>query len=160
MTRNEMEVREMLNIANICISKKNYIKENLMMYGKNTTLKEIIDELDRQIDKYNGIVGVIFEKLEPKPTKDSHIEYVEYSPNDFVYEKLREFTLLVYFNGDVYRKDNIKLGTPITKDLVLSVIKDDNRTHITDFNEDLKEYVENVKNRKCGDRILSDIKTL
>lgn len=160
MTRNEMEVREMLHITDICISKKNYIKENLMMYGKDTTLQEIIDELDRQLDKYNGIVGGIFEKLEPKPTKDSHIEYVEYSPNDFVYDKLNQFTLFVYFNGDVYRKDYIERGTQITRDLVLSVIKDENRTHITDFNKDLKEYVENVKNGKGGDRVLSDIKTL
>ena len=160
MTRNEMEVREMLHIADICISKKNYIKENLMMYGKDTTLQEIIDELDRQIDKYDGIVGGIFEKLEPKPTKDSHIEYVEYTPNDFVYDKLNQFTLFVYFNGDVYRKDYIERGTQITRDLVLSVIKDENRTHITDFNKDLKEYVEKVKNGKGGDRVLSDIKTL
>jgi hypothetical protein len=66
----------------------------------------------------------------------------------------------VYFNGDVYRKDYIERGTQITRDLVLSVIKDENRTHITDFNKDLKEYVENVKNGKGGDRVLSDIKTL
>lgn len=64
MTRNEIEVRESLHIADICIAKKNYINENLMMYGKDTTLQEIIDELDNQIDKYNGIVGRIFEKTE------------------------------------------------------------------------------------------------
>ena len=160
MTRNEIEVRESLNIVENCINKKNYIKENLMMYGKDTTLQEIIDELDKQIDKYNGIVGGIFEKLEPKPTENSYIEYVEYTPNDFVYDKLNQFTLFVYFNGDVYRKDGIERGTQITRDLVLSVIKDENRTHITDFNKDLKEYVEHVKNGKGGDRILSDIKTL
>jgi len=65
MTKSEIEVRESLHIVDNCISKKNYIKDNLMMYGKNTTLQEIIDELDRQIDKYNGIVDGVFEKLTP-----------------------------------------------------------------------------------------------
>lgn len=66
MTQNEIEVRESLHIVDTCITKRNYIKENLMMYGENTTLKEIIDELDRQIEKYNGIVDNVFEKWEPK----------------------------------------------------------------------------------------------
>lgn len=60
MTLKEIEVRESLHIVNACILKKNYIQDNLVMYGKNTTLQEIIDELDKQIDKYNKIVSDIF----------------------------------------------------------------------------------------------------
>lgn len=57
MTQKEIEVRESLHIVNACVLKKNFIKENLIMYGKNTTLQEIIDELDKQINKYNKIVS-------------------------------------------------------------------------------------------------------
>ena len=61
MIKEEIDVLKSIGIVDSCLAKRNYIKENLSMYGENLTLKEIIDQLDYQIDKYNGIVDEYFE---------------------------------------------------------------------------------------------------
>lgn len=60
MNSKEASVREYLGIVSRCISKKNYIMENLKMYGMNTTLQEIVDSLDEQKEKYDNLVSDIF----------------------------------------------------------------------------------------------------
>lgn len=60
MKSKEASVREYLGIVANCISKKNYIMENLEMYGMNTTLQEIVDSLDEQKEKYDNLVSDIF----------------------------------------------------------------------------------------------------
>lgn len=94
--------------------------------------------------------------------KVSEVKYVMYSPNDYVYDKLGEFTLFVYFNGDVYRQDGFKLGTEVTREMVYSIITDDNKTWITKFNEKtLEDYVAHVNKGNGGrGKILSEIKTI
>lgn len=60
MKSKEASVREYLGIVSRCISKKNYIMENLKMYGMNTTLQEIVDSLDEQKEKYDNLVSDMF----------------------------------------------------------------------------------------------------
>lgn len=71
MKSKEASVREYLGIVANCISKKNYIMENLEMYGMNTTLQEIVDSLDEQKEKYNNLVSDIFYPWESHLVKKS-----------------------------------------------------------------------------------------
>ena len=93
--------------------------------------------------------------------KLSEVKYVMYSPNDYVYDKLGEFTLFVYFNGDVYRQDGFKLWTEVTREMVYSIITDDNKTWITKYNKTLEDFIAYTNEGNGGrGKILSEIKTI
>ena len=79
MNSKEASVREYLGIVSRCISKKNYIMENLKMYGMNTTLQEIVDSLDEQKEKYDNLVSDIFYPWESNLVRKS--DDVKYHKN-------------------------------------------------------------------------------
>lgn len=72
MNLKEAYVREYLGIVSRCISKKNYITENLKMYGMNTTLQEIVDSLDEQKEKYDNLVSDMFRCSESDESPKQH----------------------------------------------------------------------------------------
>lgn len=97
-----------------------------------------------------------------KVFKVSDVKYVMYSPNDYVYEKMGEFTLLVYFNGDVYCQDGFKRGIEVTREVVYSIITGGNKTCITKFYKTLEGYIAYVNEGNNGGRgkMLSEIKRI
>ena len=65
-----------------------------------------------------------------KALKLVELKYMVFSPNDFCYNKLKDKSIFVQFNGVVYRKDEIDRDAEITRDMVYSAIEDDNKTWI------------------------------
>lgn len=68
-----------------------------------------------------------------KRLKIAELKYFVFSPNEFCYNHLKEKSIFVQFNGEVYRLDGIDRDAEITRDIVYSAIEDGNKTWIAKY---------------------------